>query len=159
MAAANPCPCGYAGDRRRPCECTPLGRQRYRARLSGPIRDRIDLQVVVPRQAAADLLRPADSAESSVAVRARIIEARARQLTRRPDGPLNSGLSGAQLRRDASLDRQAQELLETAADRLHLSGRAIHRVQRVARTIADLTGSPGVESSHLAEALQYRETG
>lgn len=156
VAAANPCPCGFAGDPRRPCECTPLGRQRYRARLSGPIRDRIDLQVTVPRQPAAHLLGSPEPGESSPDVRARVIEARARQKRRRPDGPLNSGLSGSQLRRDAALGMEAHMLLETAADRLHLSGRAIHRVLRVARTIADLAGADQIEPLHLAEAIQYQ---
>src|SRR5438067_2139255 len=82
VAASNPCPCGFAGDPRRLCECTPLERQRYRARLSGPIRDRIDLQVIVPRQAAGELLRTAPAAESSATVRDRVIGARARQRER-----------------------------------------------------------------------------
>ncbi len=157
VAAANPCRCGYAGDLRRQCECTPLERQRYRARLSGPIRDRIDLQVTVPRQAAAQLLRPPEATESSADVRERVMAARARQRERRADGTLNAALSGAQLRKDASPHPTAGTLLEGAADRLHLSGRALHRVLRVARTIADLGGAPTVDSSHVAEALQYRD--
>src|SRR5438034_4574773 len=90
VAASNPCPCGFAGDPRRLCECTPLERQRYRARLSGPIRDRIDLQVMVPRQAAGELLRNATVAESSGTVRERGMGARARQRERRPQGPWRS---------------------------------------------------------------------
>ncbi|HEY9287454.1 MAG TPA: YifB family Mg chelatase-like AAA ATPase [Candidatus Dormibacteraeota bacterium] len=159
VAASNPCPCGFAGDAGRICECSPPERQRYRARLSGPIRDRIDLQVTVPRQPAGELLRPDGSPESSPAVKARVMAARARQLERRPDGPLNGGLSGAQLRRDVQLDTASQALLEQAGERLHLSGRALHRVLRVARTIADLDASPTVNQAHVAEALQYRESG
>jgi magnesium chelatase family protein len=159
VAAANPCPCGFAGDPKRLCACTPLERQRYRARLSGPIRDRIDLQVTVPRQAAAELLRAEVVAENSAAVRERVIQARARQRSRRPHGPLNGALSGPQLRRDAVLDAGSRALLETAADRLQLSGRAVHRVLRVARTIADLDDRADVDASHVAEALQYRESG
>lgn len=159
VAASNPCPCGFAGDPRRLCECSPPERQRYRARLSGPIRDRIDLQVTVPRQPAGELLRADVSAESSATVKARVIAARTRQLERRPDGPLNGGLSGAQLRRDIQLDAPSQALLEQAAERLHLSGRALHRVLRVARTIADLEASAAVAQAHVAEALQYRESG
>jgi magnesium chelatase family protein len=158
VAAANPCPCGFAGDPRRICQCTPLDRQRYRARLSGPIRDRIDLQVLVPRQPAGELLRSTPVAESSAVVRERILRARARQRERRPQGPLNGALTGPQLRREP-LAPAGQTLLETAAERLQLSGRAIHRVLRVARTIADLDESPGIEQAHVAEALQYRESG
>ena len=159
VAASNPCPCGFAGDPRRVCECTPLERQRYRARLSGPIRDRIDLQVPVPRQPAGELLRTSVLAESSATVRERVVGARARQRERRPQGPWNGALTGPQLRRDAVLDAAGQSLLEAAAERLQLSGRAVHRVQRVARTIADLDGRTGIEEAQVAEALQYRESG
>lgn len=158
VAASNPCPCGFAGDVRRLCECTPPERQRYRTRLSGPIRDRIDLQVTVPRQPAGELLRPDVALETSATVKARVISARARQLERRPEGPLNGGLSGAQLRRDVQLDDASRALLEQVGERLHLSGRALHRVLRVARTIADLDASATVAQGHVAEALQYRES-
>lgn len=158
IAAANPCPCGFAGDPKRICECTPPERQRYRARLSGPIRDRIDLQVTVPRQSAAELLRGDLGGDSSDDVRRRVIAARQRQEARRP-GLLNAVLTGAQLRQDVVLDDGSHSLLERAADRLHLSGRAVHRVLRVARTIADLDASDEVSQSHVAEALQYRESG
>lgn len=159
VAAANPCPCGFAGDPRHGCDCTPLARARYRDRVSGPIRDRIDLQVSVSRQPAGELLAPSQSAESSAVVRERVLQARARQRARRPHGPLNGALSGSTLRRDVALPAAARDLLETAAERLHLSGRAIHRVIRVARTIADLEAAPDIEVAHVAEALQYRESG
>ncbi|HVH66168.1 MAG TPA: ATP-binding protein, partial [Candidatus Acidoferrum sp.] len=159
VAAANPCACGFAGDPKRLCECTPMARQRYRARLSGPIRDRIDLQVTVPRQPAGELLRADQVAEASRVVRERVSEARSRQHTRRPRGPLNGALTGTQLRQDAPLDDASRALLEVAAERLHLSGRAVHRVLRVARTIADLDADGEVRQGHIAEALQYRESG
>lgn len=157
VAAANPCACGFAGDLARRCRCSPVELQRYRARLSGPIRDRIDLQVTVPRQPAAELLRPYDAAEASATVRDRVLDARSRQRARRPSGPLNGALTGTHLRWDARLDEAGHALLEAAADRLHLTGRAIHRVLRVARTIADLDAAAAIAPGHLAEALQYRE--
>jgi magnesium chelatase family protein len=159
VAAANPCPCGFAGDPRRGCDCSPLARARYRDRISGPIRDRIDLQVSVSRQPAGELLAPSQSGESSAVVRERVVEARARQRARRPHGPLNGALGGTAVRRDVALPAAARDLLEIAAERLHLSGRAIHRVIRVARTIADLEAASDIEVAHVAEALQYRESG
>ncbi|MDQ6884613.1 MAG: YifB family Mg chelatase-like AAA ATPase [Candidatus Dormibacteraeota bacterium] len=158
VAALNPCPCGFAGEPGR-CQCTPLVRARYRDRISGPIRDRIDLQVTVSRQPAGDLLAPSAAAEPSAVVRERVLQARARQEARRPHGPLNGALSGPMLRKEVMLPAPARSLLESAADRLQLSGRAIHRVVRVARTIADLEAAPGIDLDHIAEALQYRESG
>ncbi len=159
VAAANPCPCGFAGDPKKVCECTPLDRQRYRARLSGPIRDRIDLQVTVARQPAAELLGIDGTPEPSQVVRERVLAARERQQRRHPSGPLNGALTATQLRAEVTIDAAAHRLLERAGERLLLSGRALHRVLRVARTIADLDQVDQVSESHVAEALQYRESG
>jgi magnesium chelatase family protein len=126
-----------------------VARSRGHAVLLGP----------VPRQPAGELLRIAALAESSADVRERVMGARARQRERRPQGPWNGALTGPQLRRDAVLDAASQALLEAAAERLQLSGRAVHRVVRVARTIADLEGRTDIEQAQVAEALQYRESG
>jgi len=104
-------------------------------------------------------LAPSQWGESSAVVRERVVEARARQRARRPHGPLNGALGGTAVRRDVALPAAARDLLEIAAERLHLSGRAIHRVIRVARTIADLEAASDIEVAHVAEALQYRESG
>jgi magnesium chelatase family protein len=114
---------------------------------------------MVPRQPAGELLRTVVLAESTDAVRERVMGARTRQRERRPPGPWNGALTGPQLRRDAALDAAGRALLEAAAERLQLSGRAVHRVLRVARTIADLEGRTDIEQAQVAEALQYRESG
>lgn len=156
VAAMNPCPCGYLGDAAGRCRCTPDQVARYRGRLSGPLLDRIDLQVFVPRLEPAALAR-ADGApaESSAGVRARVIAARAVQLARA--GVPNAQLGPKALERDAALDEASRQLLETAMARLSLSARAFHRILKVARTIADLAGSAAVGAPHIAEALRYRQ--
>lgn len=150
-AAMNPCPCGYRGDPHRTCVCTPAQVHRYLARLSGPLLDRIDLHVEVPRPPTGDLLN-GPPGESSHAVRARVVAARRRAAQRASAAcPPASGLH-----RWGPLDEAALALLRAAAHRLALGGRAAERIVRVARAIADLEASRDVGAPHVAEALQYR---
>lgn len=155
VAAMNPCPCGYLGDGERACVCTPEQISRYRARLSGPMLDRIDLHVPVPRVPIAALSRNAsEPAEDSDTIRQRVCAARDRQWQRQ--ACTNAGLDAESLARHAHLDEAAQALLLQTVERLRLSMRSYHRIQRVARSIADLAGAPTVDITHVAEAVQYR---
>jgi len=156
VAAMNPCPCGYLGASHRNCRCTPDQVLRYQGKLSGPLLDRIDLHVEVPLLPPQQLLERA-AAESSAAVRERVVQARQRALQRQ--GHANQALHGPELQRHAALEPAADKLLQQAASRLGWSGRATHRALRVARTIADLAASERILSAHLAEAVQYRQPG
>ncbi|MBJ6985455.1 YifB family Mg chelatase-like AAA ATPase [Luteimonas sp. MC1750] len=154
VAAMNPCPCGWAGDPSGRCQCSLDAVQRYRMRVSGPLLDRIDLHVDVPRMSPAELRPDAPAGEASAAVRARVEAARGRQLARA--GVLNAHLDQAGTAAHCRLADGDQALLERAIDSLQLSARAMHRILRVARTIADLDGRDAIGSAHLAEALGYR---
>ena len=157
VAAMNPCPCGHHGDSRRGCTCTSARIRHYRARVSGPLLDRIDLHVSVPAPPPAALVRRGPS-EPSAAMRARILVARERQLRRYAALGVycNAQLGPKPTREHCSPDEGGAALLETAIRNLGLSGRAYHRILRVARTIADLDGAPAVDPDHVAEAIQYR---
>ena len=157
IGAMNPCPCGFRGDARRVCRCTPQQIARYESRLSGPLRDRIDLAVGVAALPAADLTGDA-SGEPSAAIRARVEAARTRQHARAPDtgAAVNARLGPRVLRRVCALDGAGRRLLVTAAEKFDLSARAYDRVLRVSRTIADLAGADRVTSEHVGEALQFR---
>ncbi len=153
VAATNPCPCGWAGDGRRTCRCTPALIDSYQRKLSGPLLDRIDLKVTVRRVPPA-LLANEPRGEASAAVRERVVAARARQLDRQ--GCLNGALKPARLRRQAELREAPRRTLERWADQQGLSARAFHRAWRVARTAADLDASERIEEQHVLEALGYR---
>jgi magnesium chelatase family protein len=153
VAALNPCPCGYLGSALRTCTCSISAVGAYRARLSGPLVDRVDLHVDVPALPYQQLAQTAPG-EPTAVVRARVAAARERQRAR--GGGWNARLPAGALARVAPIDAAGHALLERAANRLGLSARALTRVRRVARTIADLEGSAAVRASHLAETLQYR---
>jgi len=155
VAAMNPCPCGYQGDPKRACRCTPQQTARYRNRLSGPLRDRLDLIVEVEAVPIAALTE-GPAGESSATVRERVLAARARQLARGARARVNAQLAGTELKKHAPLNSAGRRLLERSAERLHLSARGFHRIIRVARTIADLSGAEAITTEHLMESLQYR---
>jgi magnesium chelatase family protein len=157
VAAMNPCPCGFFTDPKRACQCTPPQIQRYRAKISGPLLDRIDVQIDVPAVPFRDL--SADrSQESSETIRSRVMRARAAQRARyRADGiGCNAELSPRLVRKYCPIDDASKRLLELAMQRLGLSARAYGRILKVARTIADLDGRDAIESADVAEAISYR---
>src|SRR5215207_3133307 len=155
VCSMNPCPCGYAGDRRRACRCSAGQIERYRGRISGPLLDRIDLFVDVPRLRREEL-RCGGPAESSKDIRARVTRAREAQMRRQ--GVPNCALSGRRLREVCALGGDPEILFSRAIDRMGLSGRGHDRVLRVARTVADLSGEEKIGAEHLAEALNYRRS-
>jgi magnesium chelatase family protein len=153
----NPCPCGYHGDAERTCTCSHSVVARYQKRLSGPLLDRIDIHVDVPR-VNYDKLASARQGEPSSAVRERVTAARVRQAERfrRTRLLTNADMGPAEVRRHCQLDGAGQRLMQAAMRQLHLSARAYHRVLKLARTIADLAGAADIGPAHLAEAIQYR---
>ena len=157
VAAMNPCPCGYLGDPRRECRCGPTQIQRYRARISGPLLDRIDLHVEAPAVGVSEM-RSDDRGESSATIRERIARARDLQHARFGDSgpPNNARMSHSQIRIHCAIDRAQGDLLQQAMEQLALSARAYDRILKVARTIADLAGAGSIASPHLLEAIQYR---
>jgi len=157
VGAMNPCPCGYAGDPEKECTCSPGLIARYQKRLSGPLLDRIDIHVEVPRvpfQKLADDRR----GEASADIRARVEAARARQGSRFAGTRIacNADMGPTQIKDYCVIDETARQLLGTAMRQMQLSARAYHRILKLARTIADLCGEERIATAHIAEAIQYR---
>jgi magnesium chelatase family protein len=153
VAAMNPCPCGYLGHFNGKCRCTPDQVARYRAKISGPLLDRIDIQIEVPAVPQEDLLKQTHG-ENSAVIMIRVEAARQRQLARQ--GKPNAQLSVTEIDAFCAPDLQSETLLRQAITRLNLSARAYHRILKVARTIADLEGCEAIQIAHIAEAIQYR---
>jgi magnesium chelatase family protein len=156
-AAMNPCPCGFFGDSTRECHCSPPQIQRYVSKISGPLIDRIDIHIEVPAVKYKEL-RGSTATEDSATVRERVLRARARQ-TERFSGERkifsNAQMPPKLIRKFCAISDEGEKMLETAVTRMGLSARA-HRILKVARTIADLDESAGLETRHLGEAIQYR---
>ena len=157
--ATQECPCGFLTDSARSCTCSPVAIQRYYARISGPILDRIDIHIEVPAVGYGDLTAPPRDSSESPAIKHRVNAARSRQKMRYKDIPgthANAGLSGRSIDRHCILDRDAERILRRAIDAFGFSARAYHRILKVGRTIADLDQSDHILAPHISEAIQYR---
>lgn len=158
LAAMNPCPCGYYGDTVKQCSCNDFQAKRYWSRLSGPLLDRIDIQIDVPRLKEEELLNHASSGESSKAVRERVIKARQIQIKRFEGENIitNSQMPPKLVKKYCKLNEDSENLLKNAISKLNLSARAYDRILKLSRTIADLQGKKNIEPTHIAESIQYR---
>lgn len=158
IGAMNPCPCGFLGDVEKQCTCTEVQVQRYKARLSGPLLDRIDMIIDVPRLTADELLSINEKSETSAQIRERVVKARKIQVERyKNDGIFtNSELNSKLIDKYCVLDEQAQTIMKAAAVKYQLSGRKYTRVLKLARTVADLQGAENISAAHISQALQYR---
>ena len=157
VAAMNPCPCGFLGDKERECSCTPFNVERYMNKLSGPLLDRIDLHLNVPR-ISFEKLTEVQPAESSEVIRTRVEKARDIQKHRLIDYDIatNAEMSSSLVKKHCELPTDAQKLLQSAVEQMNLSGRAYYRILKLSRTIADLDQREKLQLSDVAEALQYR---
>ena len=158
VAAMNPCPCGFLGDSEKQCTCSDSQIQRYRSKLSGPLLDRIDLNINVPKLSTAELVNADPNAESSAEIRQRVIKARAIQEERYKDEGIftNAELNAKQVKKYCKLDEKSEKLLTAAALKYGLSGRKYNRILKLARTIADLAGEKDITTNHISQALQFR---
>lgn len=158
LAAMNPCPCGYFGDKIKACSCSEFQAKKYWARLSGPILDRIDLQIEVSRLSEDELLNKNSNSESSKTIRERVVRARKIQVERFKEEGLvsNSQISPKHIKKYCQLDSNGENLLRMAISKFNLSGRAYDRILKLSRTIADLKESENITQVHIAEAIQYR---
>ncbi len=158
VIAFNPCPCGYLGDLKHNCKCTPAQVQRYESRLSGPLLDRIDMHLEVPAVPYKEM-SAGNSGESSAKIKERVEEARAvqkKRFTKRKHFYCNGQMSPKDIKNFCPLDKSCEKLIEGAVERLGLSARSYHRILKIGRTIADLDGSEPLLTKHIAEAIQYR---
>ena len=158
LASMNPCPCGHLGDPQKACVCNEFQIERYRARLSGPLLDRIDMQIEVPRLSSDELLNMAPASECSADIRKRVVNARKIQTERYKDYGIftNSELTPNLVKKFCQVDEESKMMLKTAITKFGLSGRAYDRILKLSRTIADLDGSEKIQSRHIAQCLQYR---
>jgi len=158
LAAMNPCPCGYYGDTTKQCSCNDFQAKRYWSRLSGPLLDRIDIQIDVPRLKEEELLNHSPSGEISKTVRERVIKATEIQVSRFKDENMvsNSQMTPKLIKKYCKLNTDSENMLRNAISRLNLSARAYDRILKLSRTISDLQGEKDIEAYHIAEAIQYR---
>ena len=158
LGAMNPCPCGYLGDREKTCTCSDFQISRYKSKLSGPLLDRIDLQINVPRLTPEELLLSTEQEESSAQIRQRVIKARQIQIERYKHESIltNSELTSELIKKYCKLDENSQTIMRAAVVKYQLSGRRYDRVLKLARTIADLDECQNITAMHLTQALQYR---
>lgn len=158
LGAMNPCPCGFLGDKEKTCTCSDFQINRYLSKLSGPLLDRIDIQIDVPRLSPSELLNTTEIPEDSLTIRKRVIKARQIQSERYKDEKIltNSELTSKLIKKYCQIDEKSKEILKVAIVKYQLSGRRYDRILKLARTIADLDSSPDIKQIHLMQALQYR---